>query len=1014
MRFFRRAFSPRMPRVRGCVFPLTAACVCIWLHAITHAQTPWEQGTIYRDRWGIPHITADTLGALGFLFGYAQAEDHAESMLLAYRMAKGQLAEVIGSDGIPYDEFALKVGHGRVAASAWPNLDPVTQELCASFAAGVNAWMTEHPTETPPWATEVVPQDIVAFWHAFLTSMAPFDLPGVYRPPRPFDTGNAWALAPQRTQEGHTILAAAMHESYGSWFRWYEAHLRVGDYDVLGATLFGLPILLIGHNAQLGWILTPNYPDTADVFREEGETSASSPKSLTLKPSINPEFILLQYMSQSVPYRVRTEDGYTTRWVPAGWSTRGPLFDKGGALFSWLVGGFSDLGGIRQLFEMGRAQNLAQFQNALSLRQLPCFHLLYADKEGNLYYLYQATTGWRDAPPTGDASSGTPPAPAAVVDFSVPLSSQDAFRYWKELVPLELLPQVTNPRQGYLQICGTPPWGVADELPYGPAQFPRWFVQDRDSYRAQRARQLLRAGTRSFRDMQMMLYDTYVPAAAEFVPGLLTLADRNAERVAASHPDAAEGLQILRNWRFLAEPSSTGMTFFHAWWLALRLQFAESMQNDEGMYRLLRQGGPAVEQAALDALAHAARFLRNEFQRVAVPWETVHCVQRGDKTISVGGAMSGEPLFVMSDTVYHDHRWYAAYGCGYLMTVQFRDPPETYSVVAFGSSERPGSEHFHDQLALLSERRLKRVFTDWDRIAQQASSATGQTVLLYPPCNAAVQIKATRPLRVSVTPKDIPPDSLPDGWVPIMPYLQITTVPAESPYTLTAFLRLDASACTDAEATSLAWWQWSRSSGWAAVSSTLQAQPECTLVGAAESPSVVVVLGPEQSELSERLRQGEERQGIDMGGGSDADKGTSAAESASSRSNITVAPPNAPFAPTPPPEPRLEQKEKASQSNEIVPNSTTRSGADENAAHGIALPPNVSPQSPSSEEPRHGSGQTRGEPSLQGNAPPPSLSMPQYQNEPLPQVHDLNATPDTAHRSAPKKNFGGRKKKMES
>jgi acyl-homoserine lactone acylase PvdQ len=52
------------------------------------------QVTIYRDNYGIPHIVGDTEEATFFGYGYAQAEDHLESMMLRYRDAQGRRAEV--------------------------------------------------------------------------------------------------------------------------------------------------------------------------------------------------------------------------------------------------------------------------------------------------------------------------------------------------------------------------------------------------------------------------------------------------------------------------------------------------------------------------------------------------------------------------------------------------------------------------------------------------------------------------------------------------------------------------------------------------------------------------------------------------------------------------------------------------------------------------------------------------------------------------------------------------------
>src|SRR5947209_12107424 len=67
--------------------------------------------TIYRDNYGVPHIVGETEEATFFGYGYAQAEDHLERMMIQYRDAQGRRAEVEGinalGDGylhfIPYE-----------------------------------------------------------------------------------------------------------------------------------------------------------------------------------------------------------------------------------------------------------------------------------------------------------------------------------------------------------------------------------------------------------------------------------------------------------------------------------------------------------------------------------------------------------------------------------------------------------------------------------------------------------------------------------------------------------------------------------------------------------------------------------------------------------------------------------------------------------------------------------------------------------------------------------------------
>jgi acyl-homoserine lactone acylase PvdQ len=84
---------------------------------------------------GTPHVYAENPRALAFVFGYAQAEDHLEAMLAAYRIANGRAAEVFGESYAASDEFSLKMGHAALARNIYASLDPLTRAF-----AKVSRW----------------------------------------------------------------------------------------------------------------------------------------------------------------------------------------------------------------------------------------------------------------------------------------------------------------------------------------------------------------------------------------------------------------------------------------------------------------------------------------------------------------------------------------------------------------------------------------------------------------------------------------------------------------------------------------------------------------------------------------------------------------------------------------------------------------------------------------------------------------------------------------------------------
>jgi penicillin amidase len=120
-----------------------------WWIAEARSRVPEASGTrpvgagvtaeIHRDRWGIPHILADTDHSLFFAFGYAMAEDRLFQLDYLRRKASGTLAEVLGPAGLDLDVIARTVGLRRIAEAQWADTAAETRALLQAFAAGVNA-----------------------------------------------------------------------------------------------------------------------------------------------------------------------------------------------------------------------------------------------------------------------------------------------------------------------------------------------------------------------------------------------------------------------------------------------------------------------------------------------------------------------------------------------------------------------------------------------------------------------------------------------------------------------------------------------------------------------------------------------------------------------------------------------------------------------------------------------------------------------------------------------------------
>ena len=138
-----------------------------------------------------------------------------------------------------------------------------------------------------------------------LSPVAPLGLAGA---------SNAFAAAPSRSASGGTLLANDPHLGLSAPSIWYLARLQLSSGGVIGGTIPGMPLILVGRSAKLGWGLTSSYLDDQDVHIEQ------------LNPD-DPE----QYLTPDgwKPFRSRdsivTVKGETSVTLRLRWTDNGPV-----------------------------------------------------------------------------------------------------------------------------------------------------------------------------------------------------------------------------------------------------------------------------------------------------------------------------------------------------------------------------------------------------------------------------------------------------------------------------------------------------------------------------------------------------------------------------------------------------------------------------------------------------------------------------------------------------------------
>jgi len=146
MRFIKKAFVILLSVIL--VLALVGAGTFVYLTRYSFPQisgnvtVPALRGevTIVRDKFGVPHIYADTVEDLFKAQGFIHAQDRFFQMEFWRRIGQGRLSELLGKGTLEQDKFIRTIGWHRWAAQEAAALDGEAKTILESYAAGVNAY----------------------------------------------------------------------------------------------------------------------------------------------------------------------------------------------------------------------------------------------------------------------------------------------------------------------------------------------------------------------------------------------------------------------------------------------------------------------------------------------------------------------------------------------------------------------------------------------------------------------------------------------------------------------------------------------------------------------------------------------------------------------------------------------------------------------------------------------------------------------------------------------------------
>ncbi|GBF82068.1 peptidase [Aphanothece sacrum FPU1] len=652
------------------------------------------------DTWGVPHIYASDSTSLFKAFGWAQTKSHGNLILRLYGQARGKAAEYWGINYLESDQYVTTMGISVRAQQWYEQQTPEIRQYLDSFAQGINNYVAQYPQEINEDLKVVLPitgTDILAHFQRvihfhFLTNPQAIAA-GQIIPPQ--GGSNGWVISPKKSASGKAMLLANPHLPWSDFYLWYEAQLNAPGVNMYGAALVGMPILALGFNDNLGWTVTVNPIDGADTYQlkiqDDGYLWEGKVK---------------QFDTEIKKLKIRQTNGnYTELEFGVKHSVQGVIThqDKDYAYAVKIVG-LDRPHGFKQLWEMAKATNLEEFEAGLKQLQIPLFNFLYADKKGQIFYLFNAL---------------------------VPIKSQGDWQYWQKIIPgdtsetlwtdyhaYEDLPRLVNPETGWLQNSNDPPWSNTFPPILKAEDFPPYLAPPSLGYaknilRSQRSIQLLMESEKlSFDEMINKKFSSELLMADRILNILVSTTK------ALANPIGIEAAKVLEKWDHQTNANSRGAVLFTLWALTLESKGLFSKPwNPENP--LETPSGLADINTALGVLEGVAAQVKLLYGSLDVPWGEVVRMRVGNQDLPANGGPGILGSFqVLNIQATADKKFQVVFGDSFIAAVEFSDPIHAKVLNVYGNSTQPNSPHVGDQLSLYAQGKMRPVWRDKAEIEQ--------------------------------------------------------------------------------------------------------------------------------------------------------------------------------------------------------------------------------------------------------------------------------------------------------
>ena len=392
---------------------------------------------VYFDKFGVPHIYAQSESDAYHALGYIVARDRMFQFEMIRRMAAGRLAEIIGQPMLKSDKFFRTLGlaqHSDQSAAEFERTAPAQlKSTVKAYLDGVNAFIEQGKLPFEFAVIGIEPEKIQLRDIFLITSYMAFGfaegfridpmLESLYRtvgsaymnelelgwpkgaktipvtggksvlgaqfsnevtamlsafPVAPWHGSNAWVISGAKTKAKAPILCNDTHMGYSQPSIWYEAHIEYPGFSHYGNYIAGIPFALAGHNSSCGVGLTMLENDDTDFFIEKVENGKVLYKGNWTAIQTRNEKIQIKDRNPATIEVLQTPHGPLIQDV----FEKFPLYQVPVSV-SWTYLKFPTKA-LEALYGFNKAKSIDDARISASLIHAPGLSIVYGDKAGHI------------------------------------------------------------------------------------------------------------------------------------------------------------------------------------------------------------------------------------------------------------------------------------------------------------------------------------------------------------------------------------------------------------------------------------------------------------------------------------------------------------------------------------------------------------------------------------------------------------------------------------------------------